>query len=271
MAKVKPSIISVKGKIDNKVIVDSKFGAHVRNLPKKHKKKYSPKFTAQSKRTSLLNKLAGEIDRWIELYYARLQSDNFYKRLLQCFRVEPSNERYILLQTLKNFEVNPDYPLDKLGECNLEIRDGEDKILVELEVTHHPRAGKYEANCYYNDLLLLCWTRTGESAIAEKQPSDWISLKDEKPVFDFEFRKPEGATHWMLFHRQRLGKNNSTFDANSLVCEGMRVAAIGSFDKDELALLEQVYAERQAKIVKELRDDEEERETRVKARRRKES
>ena len=269
MAKVKPSIIKLKGKIDDKVIVDSKFGAHVRNLPKKHKKKLSSKFKENMNRTGILNNIAGEITRWIKLYYNRLKSDDFYNRALKSFRKEPLNDRYILLQTLKKFEVNRDYPLDKLGECILEVKDEGDKIFVELEVKHHPRPGKYKANCYYNDLLLICWAKDGQQATAEKWPSDWISLKDEKPVFDFEFKKPLGATHWMLFHRQRLGINNSTFDVNSLTGEDMNVAAIGSFDKDELTMVERVYAERAAAIVKEKRDDELEREKRVKARPRK--
>jgi len=266
MAKVKQSIIPLTGKYGDDVVVRTKHGTHLRKTPKEHNKKYSSKFTDSKKRTPILNNLAGEINRWTDLYYSRLKSDDFYVRVLKAFRTEPLNDRYVLLQTLQKFELNPDYPLEKLGDCEIKITEEGDKLLIELEVKHHPSPGRYQANCYYNDLLLICWTKNDKSAMAEKWPSDWISLRDEKPVFDFEFKKPDGANHWMLFLRQRLGKNNSTFDINSLTGEGMRVAAIGSFDKEDVSKLKQLYAEREASIIKEKRNDEEEGEKRVKAR-----
>ena len=81
------------------------------------------------------------------------------------------------------------------------------------------------------------------------------------------FPKPAGTTQWLLFLPQRLGINEDEERVNSVKGEGMQVAAVGSFDIVEHALLDKLTAEREAKRKKESLKETKEEVVRVKAKR----
>ncbi len=268
MAKVRPTNMKITGKVGNDVFIDNRYGHHVRRAPViKANKKNEPAFKKQHIRTKLLNDLAGEVNRWVTLYYDHLKGSAFYTELQKCFRKEPIDNRFLLLHRLKGLEVNPDYPLGKLGECKVSVKGMPKAIMVTLKVEHHPGEGRYHANCYYNELLLLSWTNTKKPASAHRQFSEWIYFTKGKPEFEFVFPKPAGTIHWLLFLRQRLGKDEHEEGVNSLKGEGMQVVAVGSFDIVEHALLDKLTAEREEKRKRESLKETEEEVVRVKAKR----
>src|ERR1700730_6652367 len=107
MAKIKPTIIKVSGKIGNDVIVDSKtYGHHVRKAPAKGSKKNEAALKQQYSRTKFLNALASELNTVIKGYSVSFKSSGFYQRMQKLFRKEPLDKRFLLLQKLKDMEIN---------------------------------------------------------------------------------------------------------------------------------------------------------------------
>lgn len=250
MAKLKSTNFKASGKLGEEVFIDSKaYGYHVRKAPKPGSKKEEPAFREQHIRTRFLNELAGELNRCFSIYQERLKSSDLYVRLQQCFRKEPMNSRFLLLMGLKGLELNPAYPLNKLGYCKTAVKGMAKGIMVSLLTEHHPTEGRYHANCYYNELLLLSWDKSKAPATIQQQFSEWIYLKDGKPEFEFLFRKPAGTKHWLLCLRQCLGINEK--EVSSLKGEGMQVVEAGSFDQREQALWEKRVLEKQKRPGKE--------------------
>jgi len=259
MPRVVPSNIKFKGKVGDEVFVNSsRYGHYVKKAPAKGSKREEPAFKEQSSRTGFLNNLASEINLAIDRYHLAFKESDFYSRLHSAFRQEPLDIRFFLLNRLKHLEVNDNYPLRKLGDCKYEVKATTKKIIVSVNTEHHPStyAGRYRPNSYYNSIILLCWNKPKGPATVYQQRTDWISIAKQLPDFEFEFLKPPGTTHWLLFHRQRLGKNSKEID--SMKCEGIWVADVGSFDKVELAMYEKVITERNELHRKESRKKEEE-------------
>lgn len=245
MPRIVSSNIKFKGKVGDEVFVDSsRYGHHLRKAPKKGIKKEEPAFKEQLDRTVFLNKLASEINLAVDRYHPAFKEPDFYSRLHKHFRQEPLDIRFFLLKRLKGVEVNDNYPMGKLGDCKYEVKATTKKIIVSLCTEHHPPTsiGRYRSNSYYNSVLLLCWNKPKARATIFQQRTEWIPIAKEMPDFEFDFPKPPGTTHWLLFHRQCLGKNRTEID--SMKAEGMWVADIGSFEKIELAMYEKVTAER---------------------------
>ncbi len=242
MAKIKRAIFTTSGKINNRVHVDSKtYGHHERDLPKKGAKKDEPVLKKNYSRTAFLDALGSELNTIIKNYAPHFKSSDFYTSLHSLFRKEDENNRLLLLLKLKGLEINPAYPTTKLGQSKTIVNAKRNKILVNLQITDHPRPGKHNANGYYYEVFLLRWDKTKKPATHSSLFSQWIPISngrspdETKPEFDFFFPKPAGTTHWLLCIRQRLGANEEEIEAH--VAEAMRIVDIGTFDKAELALL----------------------------------
>lgn len=247
MAKTVPSNMRIKGKLGELVYIDSgTYGHHVRKAPKKGSKKEEPAFKEQINRTKFLNQLAAEINLAIDRYHSAFKQSDFYVRLQKCFRKEPLDIRFLLLNRLKGLEVNDNYPMQKLGACKYAVTTTPQKVIITLSTKHQPptKVGRYGTDSYYNSLMLLCWNKPKGSATVFQNRTRWVDIDKEKPEFEFVFDKPRGTTHWLLFHRQRLGRYGA--EIPTMKGEGMWVADVGSFDNIELAMLEKVKMEREA-------------------------
>jgi hypothetical protein len=243
MAKSK-SIMPVSGKIGEVVYVDGKDGAIARKAPKPHRKKEQPAFDQQSSRTAYLNKLAGELNRIIDAYSGKLKQSDFYRALQKRFRKEPLDNRFLLLKQLEKMEVNERYQLTKLGGAQLTVTDSRTKIIVTLTADYHPAAslGKHKVNCYAYEVSLLCWEEGSGTLLPTRQYGAWISLKDELPEFDFEFKRPAKTREWLVCLRLQVGFNEEPIDVFS--AEGMQLVLAGSFEKKDLALWEKKQEEK---------------------------
>lgn len=249
MAKIKPTNIGIKGKLGENVYVDSgAYGYYVRSAPVKGSKKDEPAFKAQLSRTKYLNHIASHLNRIIEYHYPRFKSNDLYQRIQKRFRKEPLDIRFLLLAQLKEMEINPAYPLNKLGHCRVMLKKVKRSIMITLQVLGHPPQGKYRANCYYYELLLLTWDNSKRSPMVRKQLSEWIYLDPGKPEFEFEYPLISGTTHWLICLRQCLGVDEK--EIGVFVTEGIQIADVGTFDKLEQALLEKKISDEQERRVK---------------------
>ena len=157
-------------------------------------------------------------------------------------RAEPSNNRFLLLMALKNIEVHPGYPLNNLHSGSLTVTGKRNSIEVCLQVEAHPYPGRYKANCYDYELMLLSWNKSNEPPAVEIQSSPWIPIKRAMPAVSFSFEKRKDARHWALFLRQRLavkspGREEQYVEAK--VGEGMQLLEVGSFVAADIKLLEE--------------------------------
>ena len=116
MARLKPSFIKLSGKHGEDVHVDSnRYPRHLRKPASPGTKRNEPALKEQYTRTKYLNKLASEVNRMVQRCSDHLKPSTFYESLHRCFRKEPLNNRFLLLLQLRGMEVNPAYPLSKLG------------------------------------------------------------------------------------------------------------------------------------------------------------
>src|SRR5258708_3855148 len=206
MAKIKNGIQRFSGKVGDEVHVDShRYPPHIRKPVKAGSKRNEAALKMQYRRTAFLNKLASELNSVIRNHSDEFKSVKFYEELQKKFRREPQNKRCLLLLTLKGMEINPRYPMSRLGDRAVTVTDLKKKISVILKIKLHPPRGRHRANCYYYEVLLLCWNKMEKPAAWSRQVSDWISIKDGKPEFEFLFPRPAGAGHSLLCLRQRLG------------------------------------------------------------------
>jgi len=245
MAKIRPGLITLSGKMGDEVYVHSlKYGRLIRRAPAPGLKREEAAFREQYNRTAFLNKLAGELNTIIRAYGGNLKSGDFYPNLLTRFRKEPLDNRFLLLLQLKGMDINRYYPFAKLGSCRTTVKEFKNKIAVSLEILSHPERGKYRANCYYYEVLLLSWTKSKEPATHTGKLSDWIRISGGKPLFEFLFPRPAATAHWLLCLRQRLGIDKREIE--SFAAEAMQIVDAGTFDKKDKALLKKRAAGKEA-------------------------
>ena len=233
------SMFNPSGKMDKLVFVDStKYGNHTRRAPRPGLKKDEPALKRQFSRTKFLNELAGELNSAFRGIWPAKKSD-LYQKMLKRFRKEPENRRGLLLMQLKSMEINPRYPLSALGSCSTVVRELEENISVDLQVQAHPPHGKYDANTYYYEVILFSWDDPNETAFWSRQYSDWIRIGKQFPTpsFEFLFPKPPGTRQWLLCLRVHLGIEDFTLP--TLITTGMQITDVGTFDKEEIRILEQ--------------------------------
>ncbi len=237
----------LSGKVDDKVYVDSpKYGPHLRNAGKGVKRKEEPAFKRQHSRTKFLNDLASELKAVLQAYCGDLMRSDFYRTLLKRFRKEPENNRVLLLWHLKDMDINQHYPMNKLGDQRVTESDRNKHIAVNLQVLIRPPRGKYEADYYSYEVIVLCWDKSSKPAVHARQYSEWITIKGELPEFEFLFPKPPGTTHYMVCLRQQLG-DKFMKPVESFVGTAIQVTNVGSFNKREAEMLSKKIAEEKAK------------------------
>ncbi|KIC94274.1 hypothetical protein [Flavihumibacter solisilvae] len=234
------SLFNPSGKMDKLVFVDStKYGNHTRRAPRPGLKKGEPALKRQFSRTKYLNDLAGELNSAFRGIWPAKKSD-LYQKMLKRFRKEPENRRGLLLMQLKSMEINPRYTFNSLGTCSTTVKELEESVSVGLQVQAHPPRGKYDANTYYYEVILFTWDDPNDTAFWSRQYSDWIRIGKDypNPVFEFLFPKPSGTTlQWLLCLRVHLGVEDVVFPV--LTTTGMQITDVGTFDKDEIRILEQ--------------------------------
>jgi hypothetical protein len=247
MAKADQGIIGIRGKINGKIISKQPDNSStVRNAPKKGSRKKDPSLAKNHKRTAWLNKLASEINNVGKVYNATFRSNKFYKSLLSRFRDIPSDNRYLLLLSVKNLEINPDYPLAVFPRPEMEWEVTKSNFVLRLTVTQHPKEYKYNANCYYFQPFLLQWGENDDPPKVTELLSDWISNKSSKrPVFTFRFPRIGGLQQWALILRLAMGKNNVALDIKKV--EGMQIVEVGTLLKEDLSLAKKLEEEKNKK------------------------
>lgn len=242
MARIYPSVVGkLSGKMDNKVIVNPNSSSrkpHVRNAPKQRGKKLEQALKEQNSRSGMLNKLAADINSIVLRYCGILKSRDFYSRCLSRFRKARTDNRFLLLNQLKGMEAHPTYPLSKLGDQSISVKVQKGKFVVDLEIKRQPWYGHYGADCYSYELIFITWTKGKEGATTLHQYSDWVTINDKKPYFEFTFKSPAGTEHWLLCLRQQLGVDEKPVE--SLKGEGMQIVEVGTTNKKDLELLDEM-------------------------------
>lgn len=128
----------------------------------------------QSTRTAKLNALASQLNTIMSTHADQLKHYTFYHKVQKKFRSTSTDNRLLLLYSLKEMELHPTYPLHRTGRCDIEVKRKGKKMTVTLKVDHHPQPGKKEANCYFYEVLLLLWNKTDRPPVELKQYSDWV-------------------------------------------------------------------------------------------------
>ncbi|MDP4262414.1 MAG: hypothetical protein Q8941_07765 [Bacteroidota bacterium] len=232
MAKIKRGIISISGKVDDKVLVSGgSYKDHVRKADTKKKQETHPSFKKQNKSAPIFNQLASELNNIVKSYSGRLKPTGFYHKLLKIFRRTQENDRFLLLSPLRQMEINPDHRFGSLGSCEVRLEEMKNKVAVKLVIKSHPLPGRYNADGYFYEVTWVHWLKNKPGAVHSRQYSDWISVNGKEPKFEFIFSRPAAATHWLLLLRTRLGANRKLLDY--MVTEGMQIAEVGTFDKKE--------------------------------------
>ena len=240
MAKIKHTITPLSGKLGDVVHVDSRrYGHHARKPVTPGTKKNEPAFKEQHSRTAYLNTLASDINTIIKTISGRLKPASFYEELHRRLRKEPLNNRFLLLLQLKGMEVNPAYPMNKSGSQVTGVKVLKNKIVVSLQVKSHPQPGKQRADCYYYETILVTWDKNTPGY--NRQLSDWVSMNNGKPEFEFEFPRTATTTQWLLCLRMQLGLNKQPVTV--LAADGIQLVDAGSLNKKDYQLLKKREAD----------------------------
>lgn len=236
MAKIKPSLINISGKFNDVVLVQGKKdNRYVRKAVEKGTKADEPALKRQYTRTKYLNALASEINTIVTTHVGGFKPSQFYQNVQSRFRKEPLNNRFLLLMQLKGMEVDPKFPLSRLGVQDVSVRVLKNKFVVTIDVKQHPDAGRHKANCYCYEVLLVMWDKTNKPAKHVLLSSAWVDMGGGWPEFEFSFPRPAGMVHWMLGLRQRLGVNKEVLTAQRT--EGMQVVDVGSLEERDWGLV----------------------------------
>jgi hypothetical protein len=248
MPKINSILGQISGKLDNRVFVKGKKANFIRNTPAKGSKKDEPELKKRYKATPLLNEFAGEMNRIIKIYCHGFKPSRFYTKVLGRFLKDASKLRVLQLLKLKGLEINPRYPLSRLGSCKTDVTQKGNKIVVSIDTLSHPLPGTHDADCYYYEVLLLSWTKGKSKATHLCQISDWIQINGGLPEFEFLFPKSATTIHWLLCLGQRLGGQEK--EIRAFAGQGMQIADAGTFDKKEQAMLKKMNEEGSARINK---------------------
>jgi hypothetical protein len=242
----------IKGRIGNLIFTNgAKHGASVRRAPKPSRKKRSAEFRFNSHQTPTLNDLAAEIHKTIYKDYP-FRSSGFYHAILSRFREVKSDNRFLLLHSLKGMEINPEYKFKELGQCNTVITQERNKIQVTLKTGKHPTPPKPTLNEYCYSMVLLTWGAAPFKSEYQQQLTDWIDIPGRHKTFDIEFTVPKGTIHWVLFLHQALSWGAEDFSLINKEYQGMIILDVGSLIKkdDQLLMARQNKpAEQENKVV----------------------
>jgi hypothetical protein len=119
--------------------------------------------------------------------------------------------------------------------CNASVQKQEDSIVVNLREAQHPGKTPGGPTQYQYDVILLCWTGTEGPAQHDMQGTNWMDIDGKLKQFEFVFENTSDITHWLLCLHQFLGSEDKRIE--TMKGEGMMIVNAGSFDEEELALL----------------------------------
>lgn len=240
--KIKPSLITLSGKHREDVHVDSsRYPTHIRKTVRPGTKKHEPGFMKEYTRTAYLNQLASEVNNIISANSDGIRPRSFYEELHRRFRREPLDNRFLLLLQLKGMEVNPGYPLGKLGTQDISVSVLKKTIEVNVRIKNHPPTGKHDANCYEVQAMMITW---GKRVSHEVQLSEWLDMGPRYADLYFDFHAKPNTEHWLLCLLIRLGINKKPITV--MAATGMQIIEAGSFVKEDMEIFEKRQKEREA-------------------------
>ena len=168
--------------------------------------------------------------------------------MLSRFRTQTNDNRSLLLTTLKGLDIHPRYKLAGVpGHEEISVKVDEEQINVILNVEKHADVDlkrKPPTNCYCYEVLLITWSKGGDTPKCSRQLSEWIYPQKGKPEFEFSFENKGDILHWMVCVRKNNGFNNKSV---SLKLEGMRIIEVGTFDETDIELLKIITEEEMKK------------------------
>ena len=235
MGKVKPGVVKIIGKMGDYVYVDSKTNGYYRRKasPVKSKKRLAV-LKKHNRRNEVLNKLASELNNIIRHFAQHFKSSSFYHDISKLLRRQENDNRYLLLSELRGVEINPTYPIGKLGLFSTSVGSLKNTITISLQITSHPSPGRRRADCYCYEVIWVCWCKGKKEAVFTSQHSDWIMIEGKRPLFEFIFEKPAAAQQWLFCVKAELGVQEKSIGV--FAAQGMQITDVGSFDKKDLAL-----------------------------------
>jgi hypothetical protein len=237
MPKIKRSLQTWSGKMGELVYVNSPtYGSYTRKTVAPGTKKDEPGIKEQYTRTVLLNGIASDVNTVVKNYAGSFKPSKFYERVQSLIRGAPVDDRYILLKQLRGMEVHPEHSFESLCSVSYSSAYTKKTLSITLTTEVRPLAGEFRADSYSYAVIVTTWGKAGREVDADCQWTEWVPIKDKKPVFEFEFERPAASKHWLLCVQVLLGKNEERIE--NMKAEGMQVIDAGSFDKRDLALFE---------------------------------
>jgi hypothetical protein len=213
------------------------------NKPRREGTSYSPAFTDHSGRTKLLNNLASPICVIVGKVSDGQKPGKFYRQLNKRFRTQPSDNRFLLLYTLKDMDIHPRYTLGSIhGDQQMVVKTRQRKINVTLKVRSRPKEDT-RTNAFRYELLLLTWNQSDTDPSYSRKRTELISFNNPVGEFEFSFETEADAVHWLL-----CLKLQQLFDGKpvSWKVQAMRIMEVGTFDKRDILLLKK-YIEAEKK------------------------
>jgi hypothetical protein len=236
MQTVVPTHLKLKGTLEDKVFVDSNtYRYHWRKRPLTAKASLRA-LKQESKRASLINKLAGDLNAVIKVHMGGFKSKDFYHRLLKKFRRESIDNRFLLLRQAEKMFIDEEYPKRELGAYDYEIKATETEIQIDIHATEHfTKSYGGRKDCYYYEVLLITWSKKKQPPYHSRQGSGWIQTPGPLPNLSFKFSLPNPATQWLLCVGHRSGVNN-VLDPSELN-RSMQIIEAGTFEEKDLEAL----------------------------------
>lgn len=263
MGKVDPGIVSVSGKFGNLVIANRKKKKYTRSVVAKGTKKDESALKQQYNRTAALNKLAGSLKNEFKAFLRHYRRSDLYQYFLKLFRRADSMNRFVLLAQLKEEEFSPKYPLTEHCKPILKFDYNKTTIIFRVNPEAQPTHKVEEFNSWYFELLLLQWEDGKDEINASRKLSEWVLLTDPVPVFEFEFPRIKNVRECLVTLRLRWGINKEL--QKDMRASSAQVIEVGSFNTEDLVILEEATKQMKIRMEKKYGREEEEEGERVKA------
>ena len=217
MAKQKPSLFRVKGKLGNATFVSSRaYGDHVRENRGTHKEATINEVLAtHAGRTNVINYVGSLFYGTFNKKLARFRDSQCWFRILSALRNSGHNDPAGMLLGLTHLEMNLAHPYQALFSSPFEFDvslSGSDLTIFYNPGPDHPAFAKpvthyrYDIMAIYPQLaapVLIPPKKPGvktpaPEALYEMCDTGWISLSDDPSPYHFSFTLPDESTHYLL-------------------------------------------------------------------------
>ena len=91
---------------------------------------------------------------------------------------------------------------------------------------------------------MITWNNSDEPPTFSRKYNEWIYPEKPKSELKFIFKREPDVVHWMLCEMKQMGWNEK---AVSVKKQGMRIAEVGTFNKEDMTLLKKYIAEQRKK------------------------